>query len=873
MKFAEHLATRLTPEWRKQYIQYEQMKTMLYDMFSDFTPTAEVDDDIRRRQVALKEEAFFKFCADELNKINLFFNQKMAEAQTKMRDLNREIDVLQKIAQTKLKKSAKPTQIINRIGGGIEKKQKSDEKSTLVAGGGPSSSQFEEKVQPKTLRELKTAYAEFYLSLVLLQNYQQLNCTGFRKILKKHDKLLATDRGSEWYKQNIEHAAFVDNKEIDSLITNTEKAVTDNLEGGNRQAAMKRLRVPPLSEAQNAWTTFRLGFFLGSFLVLSFLIFLTVLVQSRPREPRWVGVRLFRGFFILFANLFFMGINMYGWQSSGVNHVLIFEIDPRDHLTYQSLMEVSSFFLMIWALGVLGYLHADALYVPSTIFPLILILFSLLWLFNPLPVMRKSARYWFIKHVFYCFSAPFHKVVFPDFWLADQMNSLVTFFLDMEYFVCFYAYYVDYAHSMSIIVKNTFLDFSSNSTTTSFDELLSVNHSETVMAYHTYTYGIDAVTGADQCMSNVYGIRPIISCLPALIRFLQCIRRYRDSKHKHPHLTNAGKYATTFFVVIFGSLNTYFKRVHGDNGFFYVWVLAYVVSFVYTYVWDIKMDWGLLDKTATNDKILRDDLIYSRKEYYYAAMVEDFLLRLAWVLNVSLGDAWSAEADLLMLVTAPLECLRRFIWNYFRLENEHVNNCGQFRAIRDIHIAPISRRTDWDDMEHKVDDDDGVTHRGSQFQTLLDKKLKNKSRKNVFKRKIVQTFKSAGSSTLSSLTAGGDQQRRPLFPRHASMFVPTFRSSVHKLDTTPSSASGVSTPHKVKSDRTFLSHDTPVPAKQLKTELLKNKKAIFSITEKADDPAESSAVVEPKKPTEEQQQQHEIRKSSFKRSDSNRSSV
>lgn len=28
-------------------------------------------------------------------------------------------------------------------------------------------------------------------------------------------------------------------------------------------------------------------------------------------------------------------MNMYGWAAAGVNHVLIFEIDPRNHLTYQ----------------------------------------------------------------------------------------------------------------------------------------------------------------------------------------------------------------------------------------------------------------------------------------------------------------------------------------------------------------------------------------------------------------------------------------------------------------------------------------------------------------------------------------------------------
>ena len=41
----------------------------------------------------------------------------------------------------------------------------------------------------RKIQELKLAFSEFYLSLILLQNYQNLNFTGFRKILKKHDKV------------------------------------------------------------------------------------------------------------------------------------------------------------------------------------------------------------------------------------------------------------------------------------------------------------------------------------------------------------------------------------------------------------------------------------------------------------------------------------------------------------------------------------------------------------------------------------------------------------------------------------------------------------------------------------------------------------
>lgn len=45
------------------------------------------------------------------------------------------------------------------------------------------------KKQFRKVYDLKLALSEFYLSLVLLQNYQNLNFTGFKKILKKHDKV------------------------------------------------------------------------------------------------------------------------------------------------------------------------------------------------------------------------------------------------------------------------------------------------------------------------------------------------------------------------------------------------------------------------------------------------------------------------------------------------------------------------------------------------------------------------------------------------------------------------------------------------------------------------------------------------------------
>lgn len=54
------------------------------------------------------------------------------------------------------------------------------------------------------------------------------------------------------------------------------------------------------------------------------------------------------------------------------------------------------------------------------------------------------------------------------------------------------------------------------------------------------------------------------------------------------------------------------------------------------------MDWGLIDPKAPKEApFLREEMIYGSKWYYYFAILEDFILRLSWVMNVSLAEAWS----------------------------------------------------------------------------------------------------------------------------------------------------------------------------------------------------------------------------------------
>jgi len=59
-------------------------------------------------------------------------------------------------------------------------------------------------------------------------------------------------------------------------------------------------------------------------------------------EADWMpALRMYRGMFLVILFVFLLGVNTYGWRSSGVNHVLIFELDPRHHLAHQEFMEVT----------------------------------------------------------------------------------------------------------------------------------------------------------------------------------------------------------------------------------------------------------------------------------------------------------------------------------------------------------------------------------------------------------------------------------------------------------------------------------------------------------------------------------------------------
>ena len=194
----------------------------------------------------------------------------------------------------------------------------------------------------KQRRILKRALSETYLNLILLQNFQQLNHTGFRKILKKHDKLAQSSRGKTIFQTAVCRSYFWTSKNVTAMMEEVERSMIQ-LEDGNRTKAMNRLRVPPLGteHRRSHWTSYFAGLFSG--LLLLSIVVVCIAFSQWPAgdylhlEP---SLRAMRAGLVLCIWFYGFAVNTFGWRRAGVNNVLIFEFDPRNYLNFVELFAV-----------------------------------------------------------------------------------------------------------------------------------------------------------------------------------------------------------------------------------------------------------------------------------------------------------------------------------------------------------------------------------------------------------------------------------------------------------------------------------------------------------------------------------------------------
>lgn len=154
------------------------------------------------------------------------------------------------------------------------------------------------------------------------------------------------------------------------------------------------------------------------------------------------------------------------------------------------------------------------------------------------------------------------------------------------------------------------------------------------------------------------------------------------------------KYLTSFSAIIIS-----FVAINKTE-FFYLWVVFAFISTMYSYYWDIKYDFGLLEPnvifiTQQPNRFLRKILIYEKKSYYYSVIIVNLILRFFWVLNISNATGGLIPIGFMKqnLFTNFLLCIiemfRRIIWNLFRVEYEHTKNCGKLNAVPPLDYGVI----------------------------------------------------------------------------------------------------------------------------------------------------------------------------------------
>eukprot|EP00051_Salpingoeca_urceolata_P001487 m.41349 g.41349 ORF g.41349 m.41349 type:complete len:378 (+) comp11451_c0_seq1:253-1386(+) len=170
----------------------------------------------------------------------------------------------------------------------------------------------------------------------------------------------------------------------------------------------------------------------------------------------------------------------------------------------------------------------------------------------------------------------------------------------------------------------------------------------------------------DRCAHLLVG--PVLASLPYAIRAFQCFLSWRHSGSTH-HLVNLGKYLSAFPVIWTSVIRHHYNlSAAEDRSLQLFWLYAVTINAVYSFLWDVFMDWGLGWERSATYPMLRSELRYGSPLVYYAAVGQDLLLRLCWSLKLSSHLRKHATGEAFTFLFEVLEVFRRLVWNFFRVE-------------------------------------------------------------------------------------------------------------------------------------------------------------------------------------------------------------
>ncbi|CDY58396.1 BnaCnng33210D [Brassica napus] len=731
MKFGKEFAAQLIPEWQQAYVDYSCLKSILQEIqnarkrsgavtrkqpvhrnFSGLTnrsnrvATSEElenqdimvsemigDDGFERYETSIMRVAeagrepelvFFKTLDLEFDKVNHFYKSKVEEMVKEAMVLNKQMDALIafriKVDQPSSSWICSETVSVdvNALDTTEHRKTLADVMGIIVSNHGDStrgnmpealsvlerirlnkdqetplsrirnvlklSSHEELKFTRESLKKieerLKDVFIKFYRKLRHLNNYSFLNALAISKIMKKYDKI-ASRNAAKTYMETVDKSYLTSSDEIRKLMVRVESIFVEYFSSSNRSKAMNFLR--PKVKKEKHRTTFSSGFFVGC--SVSLVIALALLIHARNimgadgkniyMETMFPLYSLF-GFVVL--HMIMYASNIYFWKRYRVNYPFIFGFKEGTELGYRHVL-LLSFGLNTLALAAV-IMNLDMEMDPNTndyktiteLLPLFIVGLVILITICPFNIFYRSSRFFFIMVVFRCIAAPLYKINLPDFFLADQFTSQVQALRSLELYICYYGW---------------------------GDFRLRQNTCRSSHVYSTFYF--------------------FVAVIPYWSRFLQCVRRLIEEKDSTEGY-NALKY---FLTIVAVCLRTAYSLNRGNSWRNAAWFFSALATFYGTY-WDIVFDWGLLHKSSKS--WLREKLLVPHKSVYYVAMVVNVVLRLAWLQTVLDFNIPFLHREIMVALLAILEIIRRGIWNFFRLENEHLNNVGKFRAFKSVPL-------------------------------------------------------------------------------------------------------------------------------------------------------------------------------------------
>lgn len=496
---------------------------------------------------------------------------------------------------------------------------------------------------------IRGAFVELYRGLGLLKTYSSLNMVAFVKILKKFDKV-SNQQSSASYLKAVKRSHFISSDKVVKLMDDVESTFTKHFAKDDRKKAMKFLR--PRQQKDSHMVTFFVGLFTGSFVTLfavyAILAHISGMFSPGRTETDYFETvyPVFSMFALLSLHLFMYGCNLFLWKATRINYNFIFEFQAAaTALKYRDAFLICTCMMTaVVSAMVLHLILVSNRFSPSEVdtIPGILLLIFIGLLVCPLNMFYRSTRYCFLRVIRNIVCSPLYKVLMVDFFMADQLTSQIPLLRHMESTACYFL----------------------------------------AGSFKTHEY--------QTCKSGklYLELAYVISFAPYYWRAMQCARRWFDECDVN-HLANLGKYVSA--MVAAGARLTYARQ---PTHFWLIIVLVTsLIATIYQLYWDFVKDWGLLDSNSKN-LWLRDELVLKKKGFYYIAIALNIVLRVAWLETVLQFKLGLFESRLLDFSLASLEVIRRGHWNYYRLENEHLNNVGKFRAVKTVPLP--FRETDSD---------------------------------------------------------------------------------------------------------------------------------------------------------------------------------